>query len=245
MCSRNSFESRDSDWISSRLCSQRCVCSCGLGDVELAARLVQPVRGDAGLGDAMHVLRSDLRLQRRAERAEQRRMQRLVGVRLRNGDVILELAGDRLVEVVQHAQRRVAGGRVLDQDAHAVNVEHLRERIALLAHFLVDAVDRLFSSGHRRRDVGLLQAVADRLQDPVHHFAPVAARGLDRLGQHPVARRMQMLERQLLQLEVQRVEAETIGDRRVDVQRLAGDPLAMRRAPSRRAYACCAAGRRA
>ena len=38
-----------------------------------------------------------------------------------------------------------------------------------------------------------------------------------------------MLERQVLQLEVQRVEAEPVGDRRVDVERLARDALAMRR----------------
>ena len=163
MFSRNSFESRDSDWISSRLCSQRCVSLLRLGDVELAARLVQPVRRDAGLGDAMHVVGADLRLQRRAERAEQRRMQRLVAVGLRNRDVVLELAGDRLVEAVQHAERGIAGGRVGDQDAHAVDVEHLRERVALLAHLLVDAVDRLFAAGDGGRRCRPSRAVADRL----------------------------------------------------------------------------------
>ena len=52
-------------------------------EVELAARLVQPVRGDAGFGDTVHVVRAQLRFQRRAERAEQRRVQRLVAVGLR------------------------------------------------------------------------------------------------------------------------------------------------------------------
>ena len=46
-----------------------------LGEVELASGLVEPMRGHAGLGDAMHVVRADLHLERRAEGPEQRRMQ--------------------------------------------------------------------------------------------------------------------------------------------------------------------------
>ena len=150
MCSRNSFESRDSDWISSRLCSQRCVSRCACARSSSPRRLVQPVRGDARLGDPVHVVRADLHLERRAERAEQRRVQRLVAVRLRDRDVVLELARDRLVEPVQRAQRGVAGGRVGHEHAHAVDVEHLRERVVLLAHLLVDRVDRLLAAGHDR-----------------------------------------------------------------------------------------------
>ena len=97
------------------------------------AALVQPVRGDAGLGDLVHVLGADLHLDRRAERAEQRGVQRLVAVRLGDGDVVLELAGNRLVEPVQRAQREIAGGHVLDHDAKAVDVEAPRRRPAILS----------------------------------------------------------------------------------------------------------------
>ena len=158
------------------------------GDVDLAIGLVQPVRRDARFGDAMHVLRADLRFQRRAERSEQRRVQRLVAVRLRDRDVVLEFARNRLVQAVQYAERRVAGRHVLDDHANAVDVEDLRKTIVLLAHFLVHAVDRLLAAGNRRRDRSPLQPVANRLQDAIHHLAPVAARGLDRFRQHAVAR---------------------------------------------------------
>ena len=49
------------------------------------------------------------------------------------------------------------------------------------------------------------------------------------LREHPVAHRVEVLEREVLQLEVERVEAEAVGDRRVDVERLARDALALRR----------------
>ena len=228
MFSRNSFESRDSDWMSSRLCSQRCVSRWASRDVEFVRRLVQPVRGDAGLGDAVHVVRAHLRLERRAERAEQRRVQRLVAVGLRDRDVVLELPGYRLVQPVQDAERGVARGRVGDQHPHAVDVEHLRERVALLAHLLVDREDRLLAAGDDGGDPGLGEAVADHVEQPVHHLAAVAARRLDRVGEHPVAHRVEMLEREVLQLEVQRVQAQPVGDRRVDVERLVRDPAPVR-----------------
>ena len=80
-----------------------------LGEIERAAGLVEPVRGHARLGDPVHVVRADLRLERRPERPEQRRVQRLVAVGLRDRDVVLELAGDRLVEA--RAARRAPRSR--------------------------------------------------------------------------------------------------------------------------------------
>src|SRR5947207_5254872 len=103
------------------------------GEIELTARLVQPVRGHAGFGDAMHVVGAQLRFQRRTERSEERRVQRLVTVGLGNRDVILELARDRLVESVQYAQSCIACGGVVDEHADAVDVEYLGERVMLLA----------------------------------------------------------------------------------------------------------------
>ena len=54
--------------------------------------LVEPVGGDAGLGNMVHLARADLKLDRRAVRADQGRVQRLVAVDLRDRDVVLELA---------------------------------------------------------------------------------------------------------------------------------------------------------
>ena len=69
------------------------------------AVLVQPVRGHARFGHPVHVARADLKFHRRAVRADQRGMQRLIAVHLRDGDVILELARHRLVQRMQRAER--------------------------------------------------------------------------------------------------------------------------------------------
>ncbi len=193
------------------------------------ARLVEPVGRDAGLGELVHLLRADLHFDRHAERAEQRRVQRLVAVGLRDGDVVLELARDRLVQAVQGAHRPVARGHVLHDHAEAEDVGHLREGEVLLLHLVVDAVEVLLAAAHRGSDAGLLQAGSDRFEDAVDDFATVATRGIDGLLQHLVARREEMPERELLQLLKETVQPEAIGDGRVDVDRLAGDACALLR----------------
>ena len=71
--------------------------------------LVQPVRGDAGLGDAVHRLGADLDFDRRAVGADQRRVQRLVAVHLGDGDVVLELS--RAPACTGRAARRARDSR--------------------------------------------------------------------------------------------------------------------------------------
>ena len=85
---------------------------------------VEPVRGDAGLGDLVHVGGADLDLDRAAERAEQRGVQRLVAVGLGDRDVILELARHRFIEAVQDAERAIAGVDRIDDHAEGVDVVH-------------------------------------------------------------------------------------------------------------------------
>ena len=146
-----------------------------LGDIKLS-RLVEPMRRDARFGDAMHVVSAHLRLQRRPEGSEKCGVQRLVAVRLGDRDVILEFSGDRLVESVHDAERGVARTRVLHQDAHTVDIEDLRERVALFAHLLVHAVYGLLPARNRRADLLVLEALAYRLEDAIHHLASIAAR---------------------------------------------------------------------
>ncbi len=70
--------------------------------------LVLPVRRDAELGALVHLLGADLDLDRLALRPDDRRVQRLVEVELRRGDVVLEAAGDRRPARMDRAEHRVA-----------------------------------------------------------------------------------------------------------------------------------------
>ena len=66
--------------------------------------LVLPVRGDALLGDQVHLPRADLHLERLPLLRHHRRVQRLVEVRLRHRDVVLDPAGDRTPDLMDDAE---------------------------------------------------------------------------------------------------------------------------------------------
>ena len=63
--------------------------------VRLAVALVEPVGRDTELGRAVHVLGADLDFEELSAGTEDRGVQRLVGVRLRAGDVVLDPLLDR------------------------------------------------------------------------------------------------------------------------------------------------------
>ena len=195
----------------------------GRGLAGLVARLVQPVRGDALLGHRVHRLGAHLELHRRAQRADQRRVQRLVAVGLGDRDVVLEAPGHRLVELVQHAQRPVAVVDAGDDDAEAEDVVDLCEALALVAHLAVDRIQRLLAPAdlhlHARAREGLVHVLLDALDD----VAPGAARSLQRLGQRRLAPGVDVREAQVLQLAVDLVETQSVRDRGVDLERLARD----------------------
>jgi hypothetical protein len=68
------------------------------------ALLVAPMRGNAHLGDLVHAVGADLHLDAHALWADDTGVERLVAVRLRCRDVVLEAAGDHRILAVDGAQ---------------------------------------------------------------------------------------------------------------------------------------------
>ena len=124
---------------------------------------------------------------------------------------------------MQHAEHGVAVAVLLDQDPDADQVVDVGELAAADDHLLVDRVVVLGPAGDRRLDLGLAQVALDLVDD---------------LGEELVARRrplgdqphdlvvdlgVQGREREVLELPLEGVHAEPVGQRRVDVEGLAGD----------------------
>ena len=125
---------------------------------------------------------------------------------------------------MQHAQRLVAlGDAALHDDPEAEHVAHLREAQVLAAHLVVDRMDRLFAAGDVDAQPGLRERLLDLCLHALDRIAPVAARALHRLRERRIAPRAQMRERELLQFDVDSVQSETVGDWRIDFDRLARD----------------------
>jgi hypothetical protein len=182
--------------------------------------------------DAVHVVGADLHFDRHAVRPEQRRVQRLVAVDARDRDVVLEAPGHRLVDRVHRAERAIAGVRRVGDHAQPVDVDDLVQRHALAQHLAVDAVEVLLARLDATRDALPHELRADLLGDLGEELLLVAAGALERALEHPVALRIERAEAEVLELELQAVEPEPLGDRRINVERFPGD-----RAPPRRRHA--------
>ena len=87
--SRNSSDGKANSSLLTRPLTQVCARACALL-LACAPVFIDPVRGDAALGDQVHFLGADLHLDRRTVGAEQHRVQALVAVGLGNGDEIAE-----------------------------------------------------------------------------------------------------------------------------------------------------------
>ncbi len=187
----------------------------------LAAVLVDPVRGDAVLGGLVHRVRAHLDLERLALRPDHRRVQRLVAVRLRHRDVVLEAARNRLPERVQHADRAVAVLDGVDQDAHRGEVEDLVELLAAARHLLVDRIEVLGAAEDLRADRDVAQRLVEDARGLLDVLLAIRAALADERLDLGVAARVQRREREVLELPLHLVDAQAMRDRRVHLERLA------------------------
>ena len=96
--------------------------------------LVLPVRCNPVLGGAVHLVSPNLNLHTTVAGPDHRRVQRLVHVRLRKRDVVLEAPGNGRPFGVNDAQRGVAVGNALRDHPEGDEVVHLLESDAAGLH---------------------------------------------------------------------------------------------------------------
>ncbi len=183
----------------------------------LAAFLVLPVRGHAQLGLRMHLVGTDLHFNGAPFRTNHGGMQRAIVVGLGPGDVIVELARHRCPQCMHHAQRGIAGGDIVDHYPHRTDVVQLVERQPLLLHLPPDAVDVLRAATDLGLDALRNQLARQHLLDILDVALAGDAGFVDFPSNAPVGLRLQVAERQVLQLPLQLPDAQAVGQWRVDV----------------------------
>src|SRR6185436_11270330 len=191
-----------------------------------AAFLVLPVRRDALFGPAVHLDGADLDFERRAAVADDRGVQRLVAVGPRHRDEVLDAAGHRLPGLMNDAERRVAVlDRVGDQPERDEVVD-LIELDLLPLEFLVDAPQALDAAVHlHHRNLRVAQLRLDGAFQLLNQALGRAALEIDLDAERVVRLRLEILERQFLELVFDLAHPEAVGDGRVDIARLLRDAL--------------------
>ncbi len=169
----------------------------------------------------MHGLGAHLEFNIGPERPHQGRVQRLVAIDFRDRDVVLELAGQRFVQLVQYAHRGVTGVQAVDDDPETVNIGHLGKGQVFFVHLAVDGVKRFFAPGDLH---GNLLGLESRLDLHLYTFDDIAPappgfqQGLCQCGVTPG---MQIPEREVLQLPVGGIQTQAVCDGGINIQRLA------------------------
>ena len=96
--------------------------------------------GDAVLGVLVHFVGADLNLDRTPTGTNHRRMQRLIEVELRHGDIVFETPGNRVPPAVKRSQYRIAVANCLDQYAHGDKIKDLIKGFITDDHLLIDRI---------------------------------------------------------------------------------------------------------
>ena len=185
--------------------------------------LVPPVRGDPALGDQVHFLRADLDLERLRRVAHDRRVERLVEVRLGHRDVILDAAGDGVPALVHEAQGGIAVARLCRDDPEGQDVIELGHVHAAALDLRGDRRDVLAPARNLGLDPGLPQLRLELLADLRDHRLGALQALVDLARDLRVSGRLEIEERQVFELSLDEAHAEAVGERGVDVQGLPGD----------------------
>ncbi len=185
----------------------------------------------------MHLVRPDLDLERLAVERDDRGVERLIEVVLGDGDVVVELAGDRAPDAVDDAEGGVAVAHLVDEQADRVHVVDLAELRALALHLLPDAVDVLGPALDVDRDAGRLEPRGELGDRPLDVRLTTLAPGVEELGQLAEPLGLEGLEGEVLELPLDLPDPEPLRQRRVDLHRLVGDALLLlRRQPVQRPH---------
>ena len=97
-------------------------------------------------GSSVHFIGTDLDLKWLTLRSDKGCMERLVHIRLRHGNIILESARYRLVHFMDYSESRVTVSHCLYLDTHCKYIIDLVKSLILVLHLLVDTEEVLYPS---------------------------------------------------------------------------------------------------
>ena len=194
----------------------------GLGGRRSARLFIQPVGGNAVLGLLVHLVGSNLNLERTGRGADNRRMERLVVIDLGHGDIVFKAAGHGVPQRVHRAERGVAIAHRMGNDAQRHQVVDLGELLALALHLLVDGPIVLGATVDLEAlKTNTVELVGERLDG----LGQIALANLARLRHHArdalVGVGLQIEEGQVLELPLNGTHTQTVGQGRIHVHGLA------------------------
>ena len=181
------------------------------------------MRSDADLGDLVHRPRADLHLEGTTVECDHCRVQALIEVVLRHGDVVVELIWDRSPDAMDRTERCVAVAKVLYDHANRIDVVNLGEVARSARHLLVDRIEMLRPTGELRGDPRSFKLWLQDCDRALHIVRTHIASKIDQARQLVIALRLKRLEGEILKLPLHLPDAEAFCKWGVDLKCLSGD----------------------
>ena len=148
-------------------------------------------------------------------------MQGLVHVLLRHGDIIFETARDRLIHFMDHAKRRITVLDGLYQNADRKQIVDLIDVFILIDHLFINTEKVLCPAVHMRGDPGIVHVLLHLCHDTSDKIISCALAQRNLLHQLIIDFRLQILQRQVIQLDFHLGDTEPLCDRGINIHRLA------------------------
>ena len=171
--------------------------------------LVFPVSCNTVFCDLMHLICSDLDLERLAVVAHHSGMKRLIHVRFRHSDVVLEPPRDRSPHSVDKTQYCIAVLDTVNDDPHSHKVKDLIQRLMLVFHFFIDAVKVFGTTVNIVVDIDVLQGIVDPFHYIIDGIFPLALALAHLFCQIIVGFRLQEFQCDVLQLHFDGIHTKT------------------------------------
>src|SRR6266446_3192702 len=175
---------------------------------------VFPVRGNAFLRDAMHVLRADLHFEGLTA-VEHGGVQRLVKIWPGDGDVVFESSGDWTPDVMDDAESRVTAALGIGDDAHGQEIVDLAETDSLANDFAMHGVQTFYARFELGRNPGFDEPGLNGGLDFLEKFFVGRRLIADFFLQSEEGFRLEIAERQVLELATHHAHAEAERDGRI------------------------------
>ena len=180
------------------------------------------------LGLGVHLLGADLDLDPHLLVMDDGGVDRTVAVALGRRDEVLEAARHDRPALVDQAERAIAFLDRADDGAEGHDVGQLLEADMALGHLAPDRIGMLLAALDLGLDAVRLEMRLDAAADPLDEVAAAAlVEPLEPLGDRFIGVGLELAKGEGLHLGHELVHADPLGERRVDVHRLAGDAAAL------------------
>ena len=157
---------------------------------------------DTILCGTVHLISTDLDLKRLSLRTNQRSMQRLVHIGFGHGNIIFETSRNRLIHLMDHTQCRITVFDRFHQNTYSKQIIDLIQCLILVDHLFINAEEMLHSSLYICLDLGIVHVLFDFRHDGLYIFLTGTLLLCDLGYQIIIDIRLQIFQRQIIQLDL-------------------------------------------